>query len=330
MFKRFVAPHRHRNDWGAGGASTIPIARRPISRRAKSLATMQLLFRRVSEAQIDQTAAALAYYAILSLFPTALMVINLLPTFGLHFSTIRTVLSQLMPENVLATVDPVLHDLAAHASTTWLGVGTVLTIWAASLGIASLKNAYNRAYGLQKNVQNFIASRIVAMVMMVLLIVAVAGAMIAFAFGQQFLQWLTEQFELPTHWLHVFLAWRWPVTVSILGVALIIVDYFLPNLRMRFWTIFPGVIFTAGGWLILSQVFSLYMVYFGKTFSTYGTLGAFIVLLLWLFFSSAIMIVGVILNAVLHEYFYGPAAPTAGKFYDFGRYVMRRVRAMQS
>lgn len=306
----------------------IPIYKRHLTARGRFMATVRLFFRRLGEAQIDQAAAALAYYAILSLFPTALLVINILPHLGLRFTGLSNVLSQLIPGNVLATIHPVLHDLAAHPSTTWLGIGAVLTLWAASLGIASLKSAYNRAYKIQANVQNFILARVVSMVMMVVLVIAVIGTMIIFAFGQQFIEWLTAQLSLPSAWLDVFLTWRWPATVGILVVALIVVDYFLPNARMKFWTITPGVVFTTAGWLVLSQVFSWYMQYFGKTFSTYGTLGAFIVLLLWLFFSSAIMIIGAILNAVLHEYFYGRAAPTQGKFYDLGRGLVNVFKKM--
>ena len=306
--------------------SELPIAKRKLTAGGKTKAGFGLFFARIGEVKIDQAAAALAYYAILSLFPTALMIINILPHLGLRFTGIRNILSQLIPENVLATISPALHNLAAHPSNAWLGIGAVVTIWAASLGVASLKSSFNTAYDIDNSSQNYLLARIVAMVMMVLLVVAVIATMVGFAFGQQFLEWLTRQFEMPTHWLHVFLTWRWPVTVSVITVALFVTDYFLPNARMKVWTVIPGILFTLAGWLILAQAFSLYMRYFGKTFDTYGTLGAFIVLLLWLFFSSVIMIIGAVMNATVHEYFYGRPAETNGKFFDLFRMGLHRLR----
>ncbi|WDF83484.1 YihY/virulence factor BrkB family protein [Lacticaseibacillus pabuli] len=304
----------------------LPIAKRKLDARGKLRAGFGLFFARIGDVQIDQAAAALAYYAILSLFPTALMIINILPHLGIRFTGLHNVLNQVIPANVLATISPTLHKLAAHPSNTWLGIGAVVTLWAASLGVASLKSAYNAAYDIRNNSQNYLLARIVSMLMMVILVVAVIGIMVAFAFGQQFLEWLTHQFEMPTHWLHVFLTWRWPVTVTVIVVALVVIDYFLPNARMKFWTVLPGILFTLAGWLILAQAFSLYMRYFGKTFDTYGTLGAFIVLLLWLFFSSVIMIIGAVMNAVCHEYYYGRPEETNGKFFDLLRMMIHRLR----
>ncbi|WP_155286507.1 YihY/virulence factor BrkB family protein [Lacticaseibacillus zhaodongensis] len=306
--------------------SKLPLAKRHLSRGEKTVATVQLFFRRFADAMIDQTAAALTYYTILSLFPTALIVINLVPRFGFGFTGLRNVLNQLIPENVMATLHPVLHNLAHNSSATWLGIGAVLTLWAASLAMASVKTAYNRAYGVTKNPQNFLISRIISMFMMVIVVVAVIATMIIFTFGQQFLEWLTAELQLPHAWLSVFLTWRWPVTLGILMVALMIVDYFVPSVELHFWTILPGVFFTIAGWLLLAQVFSLYMQYFGRSFSTYGTLGAFIVLLLWLFFSSAIMILGAILNAVTSEYFFGKPVPSRGKTLERGRKLIRERR----
>lgn len=304
--------------------SQLPLAKRHLSRGEKLVATTQLLFKRFGDAMIDQTAAALTYYTILSLFPTALIVINLVPRFGFGFSGLRNVLNQLIPENVMTTLHPVLHNLANHPSATWLGIGTVLTLWAASLAMASVKTAYNRAYGITKNPQNFLISRIVSMLMMVIVVIAVIATMIIFTFGQQFLEWLTEALELPHAWLNTFVTWRWPVTLGILIVVLMIVDYFVPSAKLRFWTILPGVGFTIAGWLLLAKVFSLYMQYFGRRFSTYGTLGAFIVLLLWLFFSSAIMIIGAILNAVTSEYFFGRAIAVGSRTLLRGKKIIKK------
>lgn len=296
-----------------GGSRLVPIMRRKTTVKAKLLAILALFWRRLGDSQINETSAAMAYYTILSLFPTMLFGINVVAHIKIDFSGIKDVLEQLIPENIIATITPIVHDLHVKASTTWLSVGAIVTLWAASLGLAALRNGFNRAYGIRHPVQNFLVSRVVAMIMMVVLLIAVVGTMVAFAFGQQFLEWLINQLQLSPHWLETFQTWKWPVAVMVLVVVLLIVDYFLPNAKMRFWTVVPGVLITGIGLLGLTQAFSLYMTYFGQRFSTYGTLGAFIVLLLWLFFMSFIITLGVVVNSVVNESFYGRAKPIGSK-----------------
>jgi membrane protein len=273
----------------------------------------------------------MAYYAILSLFPTMLFAINVVAHINIDFSGAREIIDQLVPENVVNTILPIVHDLHVNASTTWLSVGAIVTLWAASLGLAALRNGFNRAYGITRSPQNFIVSRMVAMVMMVVLLAAVVATMVAFAFGQQFLEWLIEQLNLSPVWLATFQTWRWPIAVAVLFVVLVIVDFYLPNARMRFWTVLPGVVITGAGLLGFTQVFSIYIRYFGQRFTTYGTLGAFIVILLWLFFMSFIVTLGVVVNSIINETFYGRAQAVGSKVWSaVGRLVRRVIDLVQA
>ncbi len=308
------------------GYQTVPIAKQKTRFRAKLVAVVALFWRRLGDSQINETSAAMAYYAILSLFPTLLVVINVIAHIQFDFSAYSAMIAQLIPSSVLNTIKPIVRDFSVNASTAWLSVGAVVTLWAASLGLAALRNGFNRAYGIRRAVQNFIVSRIFAMVMMIVLLIAVVATMVAFAFGQEFIEWISAQLQLSPRWLEVFLAWRWPVALTVLFVVLVIVDYYLPNARMRFWTVLPGVVITGIGIIAFTQVFSIYVRYFGQRFTTYGTLGAFIVLLLWLFFMSFIMTVGVVVNAVLNETFYGPAEAVGSKVTSAMGRLWRRAK----
>lgn len=325
MTKRTVVAHVQRHK--QSGHHMIPIVERHISVKQKWLAALNLFGLRLGESQINETSAAMAYYAILSMFPTVLFTINVIAHINFDFSGLKYIIEQLIPPNIVRTIIPIVRDLRVNASTTWLSVGAIVTLWAASLGLAALRNGFNRAYGIHRQVQNFLVSRLFAMVMMVVLMIAVVGTMVAFAFGQQFIEWISTQLQLSSKWLNVFLTWRWPVAVTVLIVVLVIVDYFLPNARMRFWTVLPGVLVSGMGLLGFTQVFSFYIQYFGKQFSTYGTLGAFIVILLWLFFMSFILTLGVVLNSVINEAFYGRANSVGSKVTSaMSRHVRGAIR----
>ncbi|WP_054750114.1 YihY/virulence factor BrkB family protein [Lacticaseibacillus thailandensis] len=137
-----------------------PIHRQHLTPKQRWAAILDLLGRRVNAAQIDQTAAAMAYYAILSAFPAALIVFNLVSRIGVSSFGLRTTVTQVVPANVMATIRPVLASLAAKPNTTWVGIGTIFTLWAASLCIASMRSGFNRAYGIRATVQNFFSFRV--------------------------------------------------------------------------------------------------------------------------------------------------------------------------
>lgn len=328
MPKRTVLGHRvsaeswqHLHDHNE--QDSAPIHLQHLSAKERWGAIVGLLGRRVNAAQIDQTAAAMAYYAILSIFPAALIVFNLVSRVGVSSFGLRTTVTQVVPKNVMATIAPVLQSLAAKPSTTWVGIGTIFTLWAASLCIASMRSGFNRAYGIRATVQNFFVSRLVSMMLTVILIGVVIAVVLVFTFGRQVLEWVVQHTKIADSWVGTFQSLKWPITIAVLLVAFVLCYYFIPNAKMRFWTILPGATFTTAGWLVVSYAFALYMHYFGSGFSAYGTLAAFVILLLWLFINSFIVMVGAVINACIYEYFYGHIHGSKGRVHDFARKRLR-------
>lgn len=297
-------------------AGRVPLAKLDVSKRIKLRVFLKMAVQRFSEADLGNTAAALAYYALLSLFPLLLFLGNLLPMMGLNYDAMATYLEQVVPPNIMDWLNPMIHNLLAESSSGILSIGAVATLWVASLGINGLKTGFNRAYGVTKT-PNFLIQRLISMVMIFALVIALSGVMISFAFGRQFLEWLIPLLGLPDHWLITFNRLRWPVTISALIIVIGIIDYFLPNAKIKFWTILPGATFTILGWLGLAQGFSLYMKYFGSRISSYGTIGTVIALLLWLNFSAMMLLVGAVINALTMQYFTGRVHHSRGKVHDF-------------
>lgn len=302
----------------------VPLAELALPKRVKFREFVKLAVTRVMAAELGPTSASLAYYALLSLFPMLILAGNLLPLFGLSYDSITTYLAQVVPESIMNWINPVIHNLLTTTSTGVLSIGAIGTIWAASLGIDGLKNGFNKAYGITPP-QNFLVQRLISIVMIFILIVLIGSVMIAFTFGRQFLEWLVPLLGLSDAWLKTFNALRWPVTLAALVVAITVLDYFLPNARVKFWTILPGASFTIVGWLLLAQAFSWYMRYFGTRFNSYGTIGTFMILLLWLNFMAMLLLIGAVINALVAEYFTGHVHHSRGKVHDF---VKKRAKAL--
>nr|WP_179395787.1 YihY/virulence factor BrkB family protein [Lacticaseibacillus absianus] len=299
-------------------AGRVPLAKLALPWRLKLKEMLRLAQRRISEAELGATAASLAYYALLSLFPMLITAGNLLPLFGLSYSGVSTYLAQVIPEDIMTFINPVIQNLLASTSGGILSIGAIATLWAASLGVNGLKNGFNKAYGVTPP-RNFILQRLLSMLVFFTLIVVLGAVMIAFAFGRQFLEWLVPLLGLSDAWLTTFNTWRWPITLVALVAVITLIDYILPNARIKFWTILPGAGFTIAAWLALAQLFAIYMHYFGTRYNSYGTIGTFMVLLLWLNFSAMMWLIGAVVNAIVAEYYCGRLHHSRGKLHDFVR-----------
>ncbi|WP_420844680.1 YihY/virulence factor BrkB family protein [Lacticaseibacillus parakribbianus] len=313
---RLVRPTKPVKAVPVGDRASLPLAAQKLSAKAKAKAVLRLIIQRVFAAELGPTSASLAYYTLLSLFPMLITLGNLLPVFGLNYDGVSSYLAQVIPEDIMAFINPVIHNLLVSTSGGVLSIGAVATLWAASLGVDGLKNGFNKAYGVTPP-QNFLIQRLLSMGLFIILIVALGAVMVAFTFGRQFLEWLVPLLGLSDAWLETFNTWRWPVTLVALVVVISSIDYFLPNAKIKFRTIIPGTIFTIVAWLALSQLFAIYMRYFGTRFNSYGTIGTFMVLLLWLNFSAMMWLFGAVINAVVAEYYTGRLHHSRGKVRDF-------------
>ena len=101
--------------------------------------------------------------------------------------------------------------------------------------------------------------------------------------------------------LNIFARWKWPVTVAILMLIMLAAYFLLPNTHVKLRYVWPGAIFSAVGFIVLVQFFSLYLHYFGRRWNSYGTIGTFFILILWLNFIGYIFMIGASLNAAFTE-----------------------------
>ncbi|WP_127848364.1 YihY/virulence factor BrkB family protein [Lacticaseibacillus hulanensis] len=298
-------------------ASQLPLADVHASGQMKALLVLRRTLARYNGANVSSRSASITYYGFLSLFPILITVGNLLPVFGLKYASIAAYLDQLVPASILKWLNPIIQNLLSGASGGVLSVGAIATLWAATVGINELKRGYNSIYEVKPQ-RNFLVGRVVGMLVIIMVVAALALVMLAFTFGTQFLDWLVPLLGLDTGWISAFNTLKWPVALVAMFAAIVLINFFMPSVRLHFLTILPGSVFTVITWMALAQLFSLYMRYFGTRYSSYGTLGSIMVLLLWLNFSVSLLLLGAVLNAEVAEYHYGEAKERVG--------IVERVR----
>ncbi len=148
-----------------------------------------------------------------------------------------------------------------------------------------------------KEARSFVKMRLVAVGLTAALAVLIVGGTILIMFGDRFAQWLAEALGLGSAFMTV-----WQVFDYILGLALVLLGiqliyYFGPNVKQRWRWITPGGIFSVAGIITSSLLFSFYLRYAPDYSATYGSLGAVIVLMLWLYLVGLVLLVGGEINS---------------------------------
>ncbi len=247
-----------------------------------------------------QMAAALAYYFVLSLFPSLILlsaVVAYLPLPDL-FNQAINLMARFVPPDSMGLVKKVLADVISPNRETFLSLGVLGTLWAASGGFNACIEALNEAYDVEET-RPFWKTRLLslglALVIGTLLLLALAVMIV----GPRFGEWLAAK----VHLSQVFV-WAWPYIHWTLSVAFTVLAvealyYLAPNVKQRFLATLPGAVVAVSAWIGLSYLLGIYFRSFANFNKTYGTLGAAVALMVWLYWTSFAIIVGAELNAEL-------------------------------
>jgi membrane protein len=247
-----------------------------------------------------QMAAALAYYFVLSLFPALIFlsaVVAYLPVPDL-FNQALNMMGQFLPPDSMGLVRRVLSDVISPNKGAFLSFGILGTIWSASGGFSAAIEALDIAYDVEDD-RPFWKTRPLAVglafVTGALLLVALSVMIV----GPRFGQWLADRVHLSNLFVVLWPFIHWCVAVGFTVLAVETLYYLAPNVKQRFLATLPGAILAVGCWIGLSFLLGLYLRHFGSFNKTYGTLGAAIVLMVWLYWTGFAMLVGAELNCEL-------------------------------
>ncbi|GAF36413.1 YihY/virulence factor BrkB family protein [Lentilactobacillus farraginis] len=261
---------------------------------------IQILVGRYSQGDVSDSAAVLAFYSLLSIFPILFIGGSILNLFHIHTGEIMLYARPIFPDKIYTTLEPVIDSTLKSGGTSQLSIGLIVTIWSASRAIAAFQRSINKAYGVAEN-QTAIANRLLSFLWMLLLIVVVVAVMVAFALSQFIFNWLSPLLHIPTSIINLVSTAKWPTTILLIWLLLCILFYIVPTARVKFKYVWVGALFTTVGLLVLAQAFSIYVTFFAHRIDAYKTIGTFIVLMFWLDFSGLIMLLGGVINATIQE-----------------------------
>ena len=248
-------------------------------------------------------AAALAYYLTLAIFPATIAVMALIPYLPIPDvdTAIMDLLRQVLPASAASMFADVVRTITTERRGGLLSLGVVGMLWAASTGMYAVMRQMNIAYNVEER-RPFLRARATALGLTLLFVVLVIGAFSLVVLGGVIQDWLGRRFGFSEPLLMLFIVFRWLVIVAGLLVALAIIFYAAPNRRQRFALLSPGSLTSATLLILASLAFKAYATNFARYDATYGSIGAVVVLMLWLYLAGLVIIIGAEINAVIERH----------------------------
>src|SRR5579864_727763 len=247
-----------------------------------------------------QMAAALSYYFVLSLFPALIFlsaVVAYLPVPNL-FEQALGMMARFLPADSMGLVRRVLADVITPNRGAFLSFGILGTLWTASGGFAAAIEALNIAYDVQDD-RPFWKTRPLAIALAMITGFLLLLALSVMIVGPRFGQWLAIRVHLSSVFVVLWPYIHWSIAIGFTVLAVEALYFLAPNVRQRFVATLPGAVLAVGCWLALSYLLGMYFRHFANFNKTYGTLGAAIALMTWLYWTGFAMLLGAELNAEL-------------------------------
>jgi membrane protein len=274
--------------WKLGGLSVKELGRRVIHE--------------IQEDDCLGRAAQLAYYFLFALFPFFLVLTTLLgylPVPNL-MDRLMEMLAGILAGDALKLVQDNVGEIVTSQRGGLLSFGILAALWTSSSAITAIVDGLNRAYDVEEG-RPYWKVRLIAIFLTVGISLFIIFSLVLLTFGPQIGGWIADQVGLG----RVFqIAWnllRWPVIVGLIVLAMALVYYIAPDVEQRWQWITPGSLVAVIGWLLASLGFSFYVNNFGSYNATYGSIGAVIVLLTWMYVSGLFVLVGGEINAEIEH-----------------------------
>ncbi|GAB2319033.1 YihY/virulence factor BrkB family protein [Alkalibacterium sp. s-m-22] len=272
-----------------------------IPHKDKLLRLIKILQSNWERAKVNQSGAEMAYFILLSLFPLLLVIANIIPLLPMDTNEMLALVADFIPQEIFNIIEPILEGYLESASGGFISFGLLTSIWSASKVITILRRVLDDVYGSVQQ-KNFIVGRILSLSVMIGILLIVGLALFIFVFGEQILEFVQNVIGFDIPFIQEFLLLRWVVLLVILFAVLLVVYRFVPNHHLSIKYSYQGAVFATIGWMLLTQGFSIYLNVASDDALTNATFGGFLALMLFLYFSSIVILLGALLNAIIFEW----------------------------
>jgi membrane protein len=263
------------------------------------------VWKEVQEDEVFGRAAELSYYFLLALIPFLIFLTSVIGlVLGSGTGTRRTMfdyLARVMPPSAYELISSTMYEVTAASSGGKLSFGILAALWAASNGLGAITTSLNVAYDLKES-RPWWKQRLVAIGLTMALSILIISALVLVVAGGHIADGLAGAYGFGTTFPLIWKIVQWPVVLACLVLAFALIYYFAPDFHEQSWQwLTPGALIGVVLWLLVSIAFRVYLQFFDSYSATYGSLGAVIILMLWLYFTGAAVLIGGEINSEIEH-----------------------------
>jgi membrane protein len=276
----------------------------PVAEKLGLVDFFKLTYKEMNEDHVMAFAGNLTYKGLFAIFPFFTFLLSLLGLFNATdlVNTMVDKLSGIAPQSATKFVEGQLLSItqsqAESAFTFGAIVSILLALWGISGAFRSLMEAMNVMYEVEED-RPFWKVYGLSIFMSLAVVVLLVGALVLVIFGESIGVRVADLVGLGSVFATIWSIVQWPVVALVVLFAFALIYYFAPAAKQRFRWISPGSILAFVFWLIFSLLFSLYASMAGSYNETYGSLAGVIILMLYVYYSALIMLVGAEMNQVI-------------------------------
>ncbi len=254
----------------------------------------------IRQMHIPLHAAYAGYFIVLAVFPALLLVLNIVQYTGLSVEALVELMRAVLPKALMEACEELVLGTYQASSGAILGLSAFTALWSASRGIYGLLTGLNAIYGVSEN-RSYLYTRTISVVYTFLFLIVLLLTLVLHVFGTTILNMLT-MIDNPVIVFFVDLIdFRFFLLLAVQSLIFTIMFMALPNRRNRFMESLPGGVFASLGWLIFSDIYSIYVENFNRYANFYGSVYAVALAMLWLYSCMSILFYGGALNRYLME-----------------------------
>jgi membrane protein len=252
---------------------------------------------------INQRSAAMSFHFFLSLFPLILFLFTLLPFMHLHNLTnqLLLMLQEFAPSSVLPFLDNTITDLMTHKHKGLMSIGFISSIYVASSGVNAMLVSFNQSQHTKKK-KSFIKRRIMSISIVFLAAIAIIISLTLIMFSKKIFLFLIDKNIIDTlTQLYMLRFLKWTLLISIVYLGFASIYYFAPSNKEGYKFFSAGASLGTLLFILMTQGFNFYIIHFSRYNALYGSIGAMIIFLLWIYLSSYLLLIGYELNASIAD-----------------------------
>lgn len=260
--------------------------------------TIRMTCRKISDDYVPTFSAQAAFFIIISFFPFSMFLLTLIQFLPLKESELYMLIRNFFPSGINTYIVSLISEVYVQPATTIISITAITTLWSASRGFLAIVKGLNTVYGIRET-RNYFKLRITSAIYTLAFAIIIIISLGLLVFGNRIYLFITAQFPLINDLAVAIIGFRTIVSLAVYTTFFLLLYIVIPNRKTKLFNELPGAVIAAAGWMLFSFLYSIYIDNFAKFSTMYGSLTAFVLLMLWLYFCMYIVFIGAEINILL-------------------------------